>query len=1814
MSRYEVFRKPKDVLSSVNYARLTIKTASSASYIKIHFETPGVDEWINRVSIERIYGDTTTDDIGGWRDSNGLTLINGKYYLNKGLDGSAINLVHDVSENSFYSIIFKIEGNAQFIDAYNMDFFVTIQDNNDVVVNTSNTTYAEKITCDLEYILRWHALYKPNIDNISNINSIVTIDFSELSYDLQLDSPIIKYQYAHYNRVLYNNDTPIMKTLYFSELEWTDITGITIDQTPYTFTTDISGVELLNGYKHSRILVRAVTKARPQAAATNSTVGFSHPPAPKNIIVTATDLLDGTGKSLMVSFEPSLDFNIGWDIDNDPGWYETDPYVDPISSYSYIYPKITGYEYFNGDAWILLPVTDPQGLYGTTSITFTYEFYTSSSTPHLLRIRAITNILKGISGIGSNIGDGGVILFDEANIPSLSYNPVINNQQQLIGLDFMVKFTLAQQIGSIGDIVQYRTVGSSAWIDTGISTGLITIPALVSHVVTQGYDRFIQFELRVINTADNTIVGSITKTRRYPLANTEPTLVTATISQQTGDISVSWFNRGVYSPEHVFIDLGEAGVSPQNIIKYDGNNTIIIGASDYVTSKTATIIVVSINSSGISTSKSPLVLEKPQPPSNFIATINSSRIVTLSWVPPVISSSPLIIEYIYRSPYWNAIDDKYSYTRETTQNTTVTIQLPDDFNIHQGYYIPSIISKAYGTSSTVYAKDNYDNILRFSTINNIDADITVTFPIYKKIRVSWDYSWLSTYSSNIPISPPIIAYRYTINNKQGTTPILTNISGDDIKVDSLSGYHYFDIDLMTALAKNNDTSIKIGLQPVNYMNYNEGGDMITASNYSYTIPDPPTIITYTATAPGEITVSWSHPISIGTDDPNITRLKYQYSLNGTLWEDILESLTSFTYNASLISSWPHRITLRTVTALGESHSTQPSNEFSLPTVDSYRLNVGNNKFNLGWLLNSDGGATIIRYEYSTDNGASWISTNTAQSVEYSTTGISLPHTPKVRAVTNVGTGPAITVSPAANIPNAPTSVSIEIVNVTDFRLTWAVNETGLLPITDFQYRLDESNTWINVGNAGATSVDYSMNDAVHTHVVDVRAVNALGPGSITRAQPTPVSTPNRPTNLTISVTSGVFTVSWDSPSNDGNFPITEYKYSKDGGTTWISAGVARSVTYNVSSVSLPHKAMVLAVNGIGDGEVAEANTLMNTPAAPTITGFSVINQQITLQWSTPASDGSPITGYEYSKDNSVSWIAIMDPNSTSITYADSGITLPHRGTIRAINSSGRGSIAETSGTINISSAVQNISISASNGIFTLGWNTPYNLGGSTLLRYEYSTNGGGSWASVLASTLSVTYAISSVTLPHSASARAVTEMGNGASATSPTLTTPAAPPNVALQISQPGTFSLTWSAPADSDLGGSTVKRYEYSIDRGTSWLSAGVATSVTYLAASAILPHTGIVRTVTDVNTSATAESTEKGYTKPNPATNVIIETTGVSGRYNVSWAASVVSTPAVTGYEYSADNGLTWQTTGGGTSVSYATSGISIPHNAKIRTVNGTIPSDVSISSLSVSPPAAPTDLVISMVSHTSLRIDSWTPPINTGNLPITGYEYSLDNGISWISSLSNTPPVTISVSAATRHQIIMRAQTLTFTAGGGTAASNIVNVPSAPVNLSITRYGAGYAKFIWRVPNDAGVPALTSYTVSYSGPSSGSISNIVGTTVDIPGISTLIGYTFTVNAVNLVGSGPTASSVATTPDTAAPAPPARTQLQRLSRTVAARTGSAGRVSGSERVSVRAGGIIQGGIVTERSNGRIPRPNYIGLHGVGEEGRLRKLKASGI
>jgi hypothetical protein len=229
------------------------------------------------------------------------------------------------------------------------------------------------------------------------------------------------------------------------------------------------------------------------------------------------------------------------------------------------------------------------------------------------------------------------------------------------------------------------------------------------------------------------------------------------------------------------------------------------------------------------------------------------------------------------------------------------------------------------------------------------------------------------------------------------------------------------------------------------------------------------------------------------------------------------------------------------------------------------------------------------------------------------------------------------------------------------------------------------------------------------------------------------------------------------------------------------------------------------------------------------------NATLSVDFTAGETGGSAISAYQYSTDGGATWsnrtFGTTESPLSITTQSSDGSTALVNGTfysvkIRAVNSAGSGTASEAVriAPLAVPSAPVVSAVAMRNSFALLTFSVASD-GGSPVTAYEYSLNAGISWTN--ASSLENPMRISGLRngSNYSVIIRALNIAGPGDSSATSSIA-PIGPPDA------PRINTLTPSdqtlevAFTDGATSGSPITGYEYSIDGGNTWPSAGAATS----------------------------------------------------------------------------------------------------------------------------------------------------------------------------------------------------------------------------------------------------------------------------------------------------------------------------------------------------------------------------------------------------
>jgi hypothetical protein len=234
---------------------------------------------------------------------------------------------------------------------------------------------------------------------------------------------------------------------------------------------------------------------------------------------------------------------------------------------------------------------------------------------------------------------------------------------------------------------------------------------------------------------------------------------------------------------------------------------------------------------------------------------------------------------------------------------------------------------------------------------------------------------------------------------------------------------------------------------------------------------------------------------------------------------------------------------------------------------------------------------------------------------------------------------------------------------------------------------------------------------------------------------------------------------------------------------------------------------------------------------------------------------------------------------------------------------------------------------------------------------------------------------------------------------------------------------------------------------------------------------------------------------------------------------------------------------------------------YTASVATVDGSTVGLASTSNpvvpLTAQVPSSP--LINEVVGRNGSLVATWSPPVLTGGMPITGYTLTAKNGTTVIAtknvSASTTSATLTGLADGTEYTVTLKASNSVgaSTADDADGTPQAAYAPDAPGGFTaLAGTAAGSIDLSWRAPDDDGGDAVTGYMISYlqvvpdDADGWQAADDATATTVNAPAGATTYEvdgitpvdtyYQFTIAATNAAGTGTTATASPVAPTTSA------------------------------------------------------------------------------
>ena len=389
-----------------------------------------------------------------------------------------------------------------------------------------------------------------------------------------------------------------------------------------------------------------------------------------------------------------------------------------------------------------------------------------------------------------------------------------------------------------------------------------------------------------------------------------------------------------------------------------------------------------------------------------------------------------------------------------------------------------------------------------------------------------------------------------------------------------------------------------------------------------------------------------------------------------------------------------------------------------------------------------------------------------------------------------------------------------------------------------------------------------------------------------------------------------------------------------------------------------------------------------------------------------------------------------------------------------------------------------------------------------------------------------------------------------------TLTVASAPATPKITATTAGNrqASVTYSTVADP--ANAPVLRYEYRVNGGAA-VATGAANPFTITGLTNERASTISVRAVNA--TGAGAWSSNASVTPVGaPGAPTRLQTLGYDKDIAIKFTAPSKTVNAIDKYEYSTDAGSTWFTTGStavitdikaqsSDGVTPLVNGAVYPIQVRAHNSLGYSPATATVNASPIGAPGAPANIAVTpAVGSVAISFDPFGSPLTAnqsiqrsaaiatassdGGSAITDYQYSTDNGVTFVSAGSATLPLTITNTSDTNTPLVDGTVYIVYirainALGTGALSRPIVivpgGVPGKPVVLA-TIPANGTVTFAAQVDN-AG-PAITAAECQIDGGATTAAtvvgSDVMVTSWTVNGLTNGATHSFTCRVENAAG----------------------------------------------------------------------------------------------
>jgi predicted RecA/RadA family phage recombinase len=681
------------------------------------------------------------------------------------------------------------------------------------------------------------------------------------------------------------------------------------------------------------------------------------------------------------------------------------------------------------------------------------------------------------------------------------------------------------------------------------------------------------------------------------------------------------------------------------------------------------------------------------------------------------------------------------------------------------------------------------------------------------------------------------------------------------------------------------------------------------------------------------------------------------------------------------------------------------------------------------------------------------------------------------AVSQNGTSNRVMTSAELFAPSSPSINSITPSGTSASVAFTVPSSAGSAAITNYEYSLNNGSTWVTPSPA-VTASPFTISGLTGgtTYPIQLRAVNSVGSGCASATvSTTTLIPPNAPTGVVATAGVNGANIAFTAPSNDGGGAITSYEYSINNGSSW-TAIASTSSPLNIGSLTncTEYTIKIRAVNGAGGGTASAAVTV--TPQNGQQEGgttWSIQTSAADNQWQSVTYGNGLFVAV--SRDGAANRV-MTSPDGITWTPRTPAVDNPWQSVTY-----GNGlfvAVAFSGSGNRVMTSPDGITWTPRNAAANNNWYS-VTYGNGLFVAVAFSGIGN----RVMTSPDGITW--TSRTSAANIDWQSVT-YGNG----------------LFVAVAETGTGNRVMTSP-----DGITWTIRTSAANDG--WISItygnGVFVAVSYDGTVMTSPD-GII------------------WTNRTSATN--------SSWYGITFGNGLFVAVAYLGAVMTSSDGINWTSRTSATnnnwrSVTYA--------NGLFVAVSTTGTGNRVMTSSDVFAPGSPSINSITP-AYTTASV-AFTAPTNSGYSAITNYEYSKDNGSTWVtpSPAVTTSPFTISgLTGGTTYPIQLRAVNSVGSGCGSATMSTTTLVPVSPNEPTsvVATAGLNGANIAFTAPSNDGGGAITSYEYSINNGSSWTAIASTSSPLNIGSLTNCTEYTIKIRAVNVAGGGTASAAVTVTP----------------------------------------------------------------------------------